>query len=87
MDIFQVSLSVYLSYAKAVGSILSAILLSMFLLAQAASLWSNIWLSDWTDDALLKNSSMANSSEYKSRQNYYLGIYSGLSGAQGVYLL
>jgi hypothetical protein len=81
--VFQVGLAIYLSYAKAMGRILSAALLSMFILSQAASIWSSIWLSNWTDDALLKNTSLINTSAYKNQQNYYLGVYGGLNGAQG----
>jgi len=82
--ILQVSLSNYSSYAKAMGIFMSAVLLAMFFLAQAASIWSSIWLSNWTDDPLLKNTSLVNTSLYLNRQYYYLGVYSGLNGAQGM---
>ena len=44
---------------------------------------SNIWLSEWTDDPLLANSSQSNTSEYQNKNYLYLGVYAGLGIGQG----
>jgi len=43
-----------------------------------------VWLSKWTTDALLMNSTLSNTSEFVNRQYFYLGIYGGLNGTQGI---
>jgi len=79
----QVSFSVYWLYVKSLGVTLSGVMLGFFLLAQVASIVSNVWLSEWTSDPLLKNATLSNTSQFTSRQNLFLGIYGALSGSQG----
>ena len=54
-----------------------------FLIYQVASLCSNIWLSNWTEDPLLKKDSLSNTSKYTDRRDVYLGIYGSLGLLQG----
>ena len=58
-----------------------------FLMYQIASVLSNLWLSAWTENDILKNETLRNESVfgniYDSTQNMYLGIYGGLGFAQG----
>ena len=65
------------------GSLISTALLLFFVLYQTASVLSSIYLSKWTEDPLLKNGSLANTTAYHNRQDLFLGIYGGLNGAQG----
>ncbi|CAG5116632.1 unnamed protein product, partial [Candidula unifasciata] len=53
-----------------------------FLLFQAASTGSAVWLSSWTDDKLLANSSLAGTSEFVNRNNMYLAVYGVLGFTQ-----
>jgi len=66
------------------GIALSFAVLLFFLLAHATHITSNVWLSKWTSDALLTNSTLSNTSEFVNQQYYYLGIYGGLNGTQGI---
>lgn len=79
----KVSIKVYMSYCKALGFLLAVFLLLTFLVFQAASVGSNIWLSRWTEDPYLKNSSLANTTTFTHRRDLYLGIYGALGFAQG----
>lgn len=65
------------------GYHLAALLLLFFVLNQVASICSNIWLSVWTEDKLLKNLTLANTTDYLDTQYFYMGIYGGLGAAQG----
>lgn len=41
----------YLEYVKAVGVLLSALIILLYGCQSAAAIGSNIWLSQWTNDA------------------------------------
>ena len=82
----QVSFSVYWLYVKSLGVTLSCGMLIFFLLSQAASIYSNVWLSEWTSDPLLMNSTLSDTPQFANRQNLYLGVYGALNGAQGTTL-
>ena len=73
----------YRLYAKSLGVALSIGMLVFFLLAQVASIYSNVWLSEWTSDPLLMNTTISNTSQFANRQNLYLAVYGALNGAQG----
>ena len=75
--------SVFFSYIKALGYGLTVMLIVSFLLYQAASVMSNVWLSQWTEDPLLKNMSLVETPEYNQKQGMYLGVYGALGGIQG----
>ena len=79
----------YWLYIKSLGVTLTCGMFVFFLLAQVASIFSNVWLSEWTSDPLLKNATLSNTSRFSNRQNLFLGIYGAFSGAQGrtVYIL
>ncbi|CAH1777684.1 unnamed protein product [Owenia fusiformis] len=77
----QVDKRVYLEYLTALGLWMASGIFFFFALYQGASIFSNIWLSQWTEDPLLKNKSVpTNNSEKVFKINMYLGIY----GASGV---
>jgi len=79
----QVSLSVYWLYVKSLGVALANAMLVFFLLAQLASILSNLWLSEWTSDPLMLNATLSSTAPFAKRQNLYLGVYGALSGTQG----
>ena len=76
-------MSVYAQYANSIGYAMTLVIVILFAAFQASSVYSNIWLSNWTDDDLLKNTSRSNSTEYQDRNTMYLGVYGGLGVAQG----
>lgn len=76
-------LAVFTAYCKAMGYYLTTIMLFVFLLYQAATVISSFWLSRWTEDKLLKNASISNTTEYMDKQYFYLGIYGAFGIAQG----
>jgi len=51
-EIGNVSLSIYTTYIKAVGVIISFSIIFTYLLQNTASVSSNIWLSIWTEDPI-----------------------------------
>ena len=84
---YQVSLSVYWLYAKSLGIMLSLGMFMFFLLSQAASIYSNIWLSQWTSDPVIMNETLSNTSQFTNRQNMFIGVYGALNGTQGTILI
>lgn len=83
----QVKWSVFLSYARALGFIMSFLLLASYLLFEASSMFSNIWLSEWTEDKDLQNMSLVNSTHYKNKMDLYLGVYGGFGLLQSCFVL
>jgi len=79
----QVPFSVYRLYAKSLGVALSCGMFVFFLISQVSAIYSNVWLSEWTSDPLLMNTTISNTSQFADRQNLFLGVYGALSGAQG----
>ena len=50
---------------------------------QASALAANLWLSEWTGDATLANTTLAGTPDYNARNAMYLGVYGGLGVLQG----
>ena len=86
--IFQVSLGVFATYAKSLGVPYAVMVLLLFGFYQVASVFSNVWLSKWTSDATLTNRTIGppNSTIYRDKNDYYLGIYGGAGALQGISL-
>ncbi|KAL4217443.1 hypothetical protein ACF0H5_023893 [Mactra antiquata] len=86
LEVGNVKLSVYMSYAKAVGCKSSFMIVLLFGLYQAFSMWSSIWLTDWTSDPDLQNLTKwpANSTERRHKNDYYLGIYGSFGIVQAI---
>uniref|UniRef100_A0A8C4ECR4 Multidrug resistance-associated protein 1 n=1 Tax=Dicentrarchus labrax TaxID=13489 RepID=A0A8C4ECR4_DICLA len=72
----QVKLSVFWAYLKAIGVLLSFISLLLFLAHHLVSLFSNYWLSLWTDDPVVNGT--------QPNRLMRLGVYGGLGLTQGV---
>ena len=73
----------YMTYIKAIGTVAWLFILGLYVLFQASSLTANIWLSRWTDDPTLANTTLAGTSDYNDLNAMYLGVYGSLGVAQG----
>lgn len=71
----QVKLSVFWAYVKAIGVFLSCTSLLLFLTHHTVSLYSNYWLSLWTDDPVVNGT--------QPNKLMRLGVYGGLGVTQG----
>lgn len=65
---------------KAVGALLSIIIIAFYFLYNAASIGSNMWLSDWSNDALYFNTT-----HDTAHRNMRLGVYGAIGFLQGWY--
>ncbi|BFZ13432.1 hypothetical protein BsWGS_16472 [Bradybaena similaris] len=83
----NVKYSIYMQYIRAVGLWTFLLMSLVFLLFQAASTGSAVWLSSWTDDKLLANTSLAGSPEFVDRNNLYLAVYGVLGFVQCIFVL
>ncbi|GFO06113.1 canalicular multispecific organic anion transporter 1 [Plakobranchus ocellatus] len=83
----NVTRAVFLKYIHAVGALVFLSMTLIFTLYQTSSTYSAIWLSMWTDDPLLANTSMAGSSDYNNKNIMYLTVYALLGLAQGATVL
>ncbi|XP_060921677.1 multidrug resistance-associated protein 1 isoform X1 [Labrus mixtus] len=72
----RVKLSVFWSYLRAIGVLLSFISLLLFLAHHLVSLFSNYWLSLWTDDPVVNGT--------QPNRRMRLGVYGALGLSQGV---
>uniref|UniRef100_A0A3B4FJA6 ATP binding cassette subfamily C member 3 n=1 Tax=Pundamilia nyererei TaxID=303518 RepID=A0A3B4FJA6_9CICH len=75
----QVKGKVYLEYVKAVGPLLSVVICFLYGCQSAASIGTNIWLSEWTNDAVM-NSTAEN-------VQMRVGVYAALGFAQGILIM
>ncbi|XP_070201565.1 ATP-binding cassette sub-family C member 3-like [Littorina saxatilis] len=57
------------------------------LVYNALGIGANICLAMWTDDRLLRNTSLAATDEYKSRTLLYVGMYAALGWVQSIFIL
>ena len=78
LSVVQVKMAVFLTYLKAVGALLSIIIVLFYILYNAASIYSNIWLSDWSNDARYPNAT-----HDPEQRNMRLGVYGALGVLQG----
>ena len=80
----QVKFAVFLAYMKSVGLILSLLILFLYLLNNAASIYANIWLSEWSDDVRKAGNDTA---AYNAQRDMRLGVYGALGLAQGKFII
>ncbi|XP_012944065.1 multidrug resistance-associated protein 1 [Aplysia californica] len=83
----KVKFAVFMDYFRAIGLLATCSFLAFFAGYQAASVYSSIWLSDWTADPVLNNLSLSNTSQYQDKNDMYLGVYGGLGIVQAVLIL
>uniref|UniRef100_A0A671LHG9 Canalicular multispecific organic anion transporter 2-like n=1 Tax=Sinocyclocheilus anshuiensis TaxID=1608454 RepID=A0A671LHG9_9TELE len=74
-----VKLKVYWEYAKAVGPLLSLFICVLYGCQSATSIGANVWLSEWTNDALLNRT--------QDRVHMRVGVYAALGISQGVLVM
>ncbi|XP_037610531.1 canalicular multispecific organic anion transporter 2 isoform X7 [Sebastes umbrosus] len=72
----KVKSKVYLEYAKAVGIPLSVLICVLYGCQSAAAIGANIWLSQWTNDAMRNQT--------KENVNMRVGVYAALGIAQEI---
>ncbi|XP_071965517.1 multidrug resistance-associated protein 1-like [Antedon mediterranea] len=77
----KVKWSVYLTYLESVGLPLSVLILMFYLLSNAASIGSNLWLSHWSNQPIVDGVNDA------SKRDMYLGVYAALGLTQGISIL
>ncbi|KAK3589166.1 hypothetical protein CHS0354_018871 [Potamilus streckersoni] len=89
VEVGTVKWSVIVAYARAVGIKFTVLIFMLYGCFQATAVYASIWLSDWTADPQLQNLTVfpANSAERRNRNDYFLGVYGGLGGAQAVFVL
>ncbi|XP_070201853.1 multidrug resistance-associated protein 1-like [Littorina saxatilis] len=83
----RVQWSVFMVYFRAIGLTVTVAIFSLYAAYQGLSVYSSIWLSQWTDDDLLANTTLSNTTAYQDRNAMYLGVYGGLGVGQAVMVL
>ncbi|XP_035695059.1 multidrug resistance-associated protein 1-like [Branchiostoma floridae] len=74
----RVKASVFVEYLKSIGITLSVIICLLYCALNAASIYSNIWLSEWSNDQPI------NGTQDIAKRDLRLGVYGALGVAQGV---
>ncbi|RUS88621.1 hypothetical protein EGW08_003647, partial [Elysia chlorotica] len=74
----RVKVEVFVAYIKAVGPLLSVIIIIFYILNNGTLICANIWLSEWSNDARDPNISSDT-----SQRDLRLGVYGALGFAQG----
>lgn len=74
----QVKLNVYTAYIRAVGILISTAVIVFSILYNAIGIYSNIWLSQWSNDA--RNPNITADEDHR---NMRLGVYGALGIMQG----
>ncbi|XP_062958179.1 ATP-binding cassette sub-family C member 2-like [Cynocephalus volans] len=83
METGKVKFSVYLRYLRAIGWYSVSFIIFAFMMNSVSLIGSNLWLSAWTSD-----SKIFNSTDYPaSQRNMRLGVYGALGLAQGICVL
>ncbi|XP_036386238.1 canalicular multispecific organic anion transporter 2 isoform X2 [Megalops cyprinoides] len=75
----RVKLKVFWEYARAVGPLLSLFICFLYGCQNAAAIGANIWLSEWTNDAL------DNRTEHNIHKR--VGVYAALGISQGILVM
>ncbi|CAG5122310.1 unnamed protein product, partial [Candidula unifasciata] len=79
METGTVKLNVYMTYVRAIGIMLSLVIILFSILFNATGIYSNIWLSQWSNDARNPNITAD-----ASNRNMRLGVYGALGIIQGI---
>ena len=76
--LFQVKLSVFVTYMKAVGIISCVCAALAYVCYMGFQVGTNIWLSVWSNDPIV------NGTQNRALTDLRLGVYGGLGLGQGV---
>ena len=71
---------------KAMGYAAVATVFVSISLFQGLNIFSNFWLTYWTEDEVLKNTSLSDTAEYEGKYLYYLLMYLLYGVLQGTIL-
>lgn len=71
----RVNIGVYIRYFKSIGMMACAITILTNITNQVFSIWSNVWLSEWSEDER---------SQERHLRDLYVGIYGLLGILQGI---
>ncbi|XP_077439067.1 ATP-binding cassette sub-family C member 2 [Vanacampus margaritifer] len=82
METGQVKFSVYLQYLRSMGWGYTAAVFLMYFIQNIAFIGQNIWLSDWTNDAV----EYYNMTYPAEKRDSRVGIFGALGVAQGVFV-
>ncbi|KAL4216368.1 hypothetical protein ACF0H5_024095 [Mactra antiquata] len=77
---------VLLTYIKAMTVLAVIVVFVSMSLFQGLNIFSNFWLTYWTEDELLKNVSLSGTPEYEERYKYYLLMYLLYGVLQGIFV-
>ncbi|XP_066291269.1 multidrug resistance-associated protein 1-like isoform X5 [Branchiostoma lanceolatum] len=77
----RVKTSVFVEYLKSVGITLSVVICLLYCAQNAASIYSNIWLSEWSNDQPI------NGTQDAGLRDLRLGVYGALGIAQGAFAM
>ncbi|CAH1274298.1 ABCC1 [Branchiostoma lanceolatum] len=77
----RVKTSVFVEYLKSVGITLSVVICLLYCAQNAASIYSNIWLSEWSNDQPI------NGTQDAGLRDLRLGVYGALGIAQGLVVM
>ncbi|XP_076072760.1 multidrug resistance-associated protein 1-like isoform X1 [Mytilus galloprovincialis] len=79
----KVKLNVFMAYLRSVGLLLSMLIIFFYILYNAASIYSNIWLAEWSND----NSTVVNGTYDTDQRDLRLGIYGLIGIIQGIFIV
>ena len=71
-----------MAYLRSVGLPLSMLIIFFYLMYNAASIYSNIWLSEWSSD----NVTVINGTIDTAQRDMRLGVYGAIGIIQGSFL-
>ncbi|XP_045182658.2 multidrug resistance-associated protein 1-like [Mercenaria mercenaria] len=78
-----VKFAVFQKYAKFMGYIALLFVMLFMVAFQSLNVFSNYWLTYWTEDELMKNTSLGYTSDYEEKYVYYLVCYTIIGVIQG----
>ncbi|XP_052070953.1 multidrug resistance-associated protein 1-like isoform X2 [Mytilus californianus] len=79
----KVKLNVFMAYLRSVGILLSLLIIFFYILYNAASIYSNIWLAEWSND----NTTIVNGTIDTAQRDLRLGIYGVIGFIQGIFIV
>ena len=80
---FQVKASVFAAYLRAIGIPVTVAICFLYVANNAASIYSNVWLSEWSNDA----DNAINGTIDEKQRDMRLGVYGALGLTQGEFTI
>ena len=82
-SVIQIKAKVVLGYLSSMGVIAVLTIFFFMSLYQGLNIYSNFWLTYWTEDPLLKNKTNAGSPDFVQKTYFYLIMYFVIGLVQG----